>query len=256
MTPPSATAVAPRAVLFDLDDTLLVNPMRTFVPAYFRALTEYMAAELEPGRLIDQLLHATRAMDDDVDPSRTNEQAFAAAFFPTIEGEQSTLEPRFESFYREAFPALRGLTRPMAGALEAVRWAFDTGRQVVLATNPVFPRDAILQRLEWALPGSDELPFDLVTSYEEMHFTKARPDYYLEIVGQLGRQPSECVMVGDNWQWDVVNSIRAGLAAWWIAPADVGTPDPDLPLLGRGSLEDFTAFARSEWTERDDVTTR
>ena len=248
MTPPPAPTVGPRAILFDLDDTLLVNPMGTFVPAYFRALTEYMADELEPGRLINQLLIATRAMDDDDDPARTNEQVFADAFFPALGFERSVLEPRFASFYREAFPALRELTRPVAGAFEAVRWAFDSGRDVVLATNPVFPRDAIRQRLEWALPGSDELPFDLITSYEEMHSTKARPDYYLEIAGQLARRPSECVMVGDNWKWDIVNSVRAGMAAWWIAARDAGVCDPDLPLLGRGSLEDFVAFARREWT--------
>jgi hypothetical protein len=76
--------VGPLAILFDLDDTLLANPMDTFVPAYFRALTSFMADELPPRLLIDQLLHATRAMDSNDDPARTNEQAFADAFFPGL----------------------------------------------------------------------------------------------------------------------------------------------------------------------------
>ena len=37
-----------KAILFDMDDTLLVNPMETFIPAYFRALTSYVAHLIPP----------------------------------------------------------------------------------------------------------------------------------------------------------------------------------------------------------------
>jgi FMN phosphatase YigB (HAD superfamily) len=93
--------VGPLAILFDLDDTLLANPMDTFVPAYFRELTEFMAGELPPDLLIDQLLRATRAMDDNDDPVQSNEQAFAEAFFPglgRIRASWSVLR-----FYSDAF---------------------------------------------------------------------------------------------------------------------------------------------------------
>ena len=216
--------MGPLAILFDLDDTLLVNPMDSFIPAYFQALTAFMADELEPRRLIDQLLRATRAMDEDGDPGRTNEQAFAAVFFAGLGRGRSELEPLFERFYREAFSSLRGITRPIPEALKAVRWARGSGRQVVIATNPMFPRTAIVQRMEWAGLRLDELPVDLVTSYENMHATKVRPDYYTEIADRIGRSPGECVMVGDNWRWDVHNAVAAGMAAWWIAGS--ATPLP------------------------------
>lgn len=239
--------MGPLAILFDLDDTLLANPMDTFVPAYFRALTGFMAGELPPRMLIDQLLRATRAMDDNDEPARTNEQAFAGVFFPGLGRDPSKLKPVFERFYRDAFPGLRRLTGPVPGAVEAVRWAAAGGRQVVIATNPLFPRPAILQRMEWAGLSIDELPIDLVTSYENMHATKVRPAYYVEIAERLGRRPDECVMVGDNWSWDVANSVAAGMAAWWIAPPDATAPDPQLGILGRGTLAEFLAFARREW---------
>jgi FMN phosphatase YigB (HAD superfamily) len=239
--------VGPLAVLFDLDDTLLVNPMDTFVPAYFRALTEFMAADLEPQRLIDQLLRATRAMDEDGDSGRTNEEAFAEVFFAGLGRSRPALQPLFDRFYQEAFPSLRGLTRPMPGAIEAVRWALDGGRQVVIATNPLFPRTAIVQRMEWAGLELDELPLDLVTSYENMHATKVRPSYYSEIADRIGRRPTECVMVGDNWTWDVAHAVAAGLQAWWIAAAAEPPCDPTVTLLGQGSLAEFLAFARAEW---------
>ncbi len=239
--------MGPLAILFDLDDTLLANPMDTFVPAYFRALTGFMAGELPPRLLIDQLLRATRAMDDNDDPVQSNEQAFAEAFFPGLGRNPGELKSRFERFYSDAFPQLRSLTAPVPGAVEAVRWAAGGGRQLVIATNPLFPRSAILQRMDWAGLSIDELAIDLVTSYENMHATKARPAYYAEIAERLGRRPDECVMVGDNWSWDVANSVAAGMAAWWIAPPDATAPDPQLEILGRGPLAEFLAFARREW---------
>jgi FMN phosphatase YigB (HAD superfamily) len=239
--------VGPLAILFDLDDTLLANPMDTFVPAYFRALTEFMAGELPPRLLIGQLLRATRAMDDNDEPARTNEQAFAGVFFPGLGRDPAELKPVFERFYRDAFPGLRSLTALVPGAVEAVRWAAAGGRQVAIATNPLFPRPAILQRIEWAGLSIDELSIDLVTSYENMHATKARPAYYVEIAERLGRRPDECVMVGDNWSWDVANSVAAGMAAWWIAPPGATAPDPQRGILGRGTLAEFLAFARGEW---------
>ena len=239
--------MGPLAILFDLDDTLLANPMDTFVPAYFRALTSFMAGELPPRLLIEQLLLATRAMDANRDPARTNEQAFADAFFPGLGRDPDELQPVFERFYRDAFPGLRGMTAPVAGAREAVGWALGGGRQVVIATNPLFPRTAILQRMEWAGLTLDELPIALVTTYENMHATKVRPAYYHEIAERLGRRPAECVMVGDNWTWDVAHSVAAGMAAWWIAAPQAAAPDPDLEILGRGTLAEFLAFARREW---------
>ena len=223
--------------------------MSTFIPAYFRALTEFMADHVEPDRLIRQLLIATRAMDEDGDPQTTNEQSFASVFFPGLGRERSQLEPVFDRFYREAFPGLRRLTAPAPGADEAVRWARAGARQVAIATNPLFPRTAILQRIEWAGLRLEELRFDLVTSYEDMHFTKVRPEYYVEVAGRLGRRAQECIMVGDNWSWDVVHSVAAGMGAWWIADPDAAVPDPDVSILGRGSLTDFVAFARDQWGE-------
>ena len=237
----------PLALLFDLDDTLLANPMDTFVPAYFRALTGFMAGDLPPRLLIDQLLRATRAMDDNDDPARTNEQAFADVFLPGLGRDPAELKPVFDRFYRDAFPGLRSLTAPVAGALEAVRWAIGGGRQVVIATNPLFPRTAILQRMAWAGLTLDKLPIALVTTYENMHATKVRPAYYEEIAERLGRRPDECVMVGDNWTWDIAHSTAAGMAAWWIAEPRAPAPDPELEILGRGSLAEFLAFARGEW---------
>jgi len=67
-----------KAILFDLDNTLLGNSMATFVPAYFQALTRYVAHLIPPDRLLTELLRATRAMEANDGNGPTNEEAFAA----------------------------------------------------------------------------------------------------------------------------------------------------------------------------------
>ena len=57
------------------------------------------------------------------------------------------VEKAIDAFYAEDYPGLRSLTRPRPAAVETVRAAFERGCRVAIATNPLFPRTAIEQRL-------------------------------------------------------------------------------------------------------------
>ncbi|MBD3853240.1 MAG: HAD family hydrolase [Acidobacteria bacterium] len=239
----SSTAL--KALLLDLDDTLLGNPMKTFIPAYFRALTEFVTEIQPPERLIEQLLIATRKMDGGDGTGASNGEIFAEAFFPGLGVPREDLEPVFERFYAEAFPMLRPLTALRPAAPKIVEWAGQRGLQVVIATNPVFPRTAIEQRMEWAAVGVDRFEYAHVTSYENSHATKAQPAYYREILAVLGRGPEECLMVGDNWSWDMVNAADVGIPGYWIAEPSSPPPSAGSMPAGQGSLDDFFDAARS-----------
>ena len=167
-------AVKPEAILYDLDDTLLVNSMDTFVPAYLGALTEFMADHVEPRRLTDSLLAAIRTMDRNTDWTRTNAEVFFEAFLPPLGRPQMELGSLFERFYGEVFPRLRSLTRPADGSQAAVRWAREAGHNVVVATNPMFPQTAIEQRIRWADLAPEE--FDLVTTVDLPKASEPRLD--------------------------------------------------------------------------------
>ncbi len=235
-----------KAILFDLDDTLLVNSMETFIPAYFQALTLHVAHLIPPERLISELLRATRAMETGDGTGPTNEEAFADVFFPALGYDPDELKPVFEQFYAEEFPKLRALTRPVPEARPLIESVCEHGLQVAIATNPMFPRSAIEQRLEWAGIPVTEFDYALVTTYENMHATKAHPAYYREIVTRLGRQPGECLMVGDDWERDIAPAASVGIPVYWIAEPD--DAPPSLPphrgdkrgvLVGQGTLADL-----------------
>jgi len=241
-----------KAILFDLDDTLLGNSMETFIPAYFQALTRYVAHLIPPERLISGLMRGTRAMDANDGNGPTNEEAFATVFYPALGHEPAQLQPIFEQFYAEEFPKLRPLTRPLPEARPLVEWACERGLQVAVATNPLFPRSPIEQRLEWAGVPVTEFDYALVTCYEDMHATKPHPAYYREIIAQLDRQPGECLMVGDDWERDIVPASSVGIPVYWIAaPSDAPPPFPPHRgdkmgvLVGQGTLADLWAWVKA-----------
>jgi FMN phosphatase YigB (HAD superfamily) len=235
-----------KAILFDLDDTLLENPMDTFIPVYFQALHRYVSHMIPAERLISELMRGTRAMEANDGTGPTNEEAFAAVFFPAVGYEVEEVRPLFDKFYAEEFPKLRTLTQPRPAARPLVAWAFERGLQVAIATNPLFPLSPIEQRLDWAGVPATEFDYALVTSYENMHATKAHPAYYREILAQLGRQPGECIMVGDNWEWDIAQAASVGIPTYWISVPGDAPPESDVSPIGCGTLADFWHRVQSE----------
>jgi FMN phosphatase YigB (HAD superfamily) len=226
-----------QAILFDLDDTLLGNNMETFLPAYFGILSQHADGMLEKKLFLQELLRGTRAMMEDVDPLLTNRDVFWGSFCGRTGLDRVALEPFFERFYREEFGRLRRVTENRPTAVSLVQYAFEQDLQVVIATNPLFPLIAIEQRLEWAgIPVSD-YPYALVTAYENMHFAKPHPAYYREILAMIECEPQSALMVGNEWDSDIAPAVAAGIHAYWVCTAGETLPDPDLPLLGHGSLE-------------------
>jgi HAD superfamily hydrolase (TIGR01549 family) len=242
-----------KAILFDLDDTLLGNSMDSFIPAYFQALTEYMSHLIAPDRLIAALMRSTAVAMANDGTGPTNEQAFAAAFYPELGYEPGELLPHVERFYAQEFPRLRSLACRISEARPLVEWAFEQGLQVVIATNPVFPRMAVEERLAWAGVPVTEFDYALVTTYENMHATKPHPSYYREILAVLGREPGESLMVGDDWEHDILPATSVGIPCYWISAVVDGSSasgsvdgETSRALAGRGSVADLWAWANAD----------
>lgn len=195
-----------KAILFDLDGTLLDINMDNFIQHYFRKMVA-MAREAgysEADRLVEQVWCATEVMISNRDPQLFNEEVFAQHFYRDWPIPREEFEPFFESFYEKGFPELKKHTRPFPGIPEMMQQIFDRGLKVVVATNAVFPMTALQQRLDWA--GVGHFNYELITSYEVMHFCKPHPEYYQEIADHLGVRPEECLMVGN----DIGEDLPAG----------------------------------------------
>ena len=207
-------------LLFDLDDTLLGNDMGTFLPAYFERLAGYFTGAAGGERLVPEMLSATQAMLANMDPERRLIDVFSDCFSEGTGWARAEFQPRFDQFYAGAYRELQSLTTRRPEARQVVEWAFARGYQVAIATGPMFPLGAIRERLRWA--GLDDLPFALVTSVDTSHFAKLRPEYYAEVLARLGRRPDQAVMIGNDWDNDILPAAALGMHTYWVTPTTAG----------------------------------
>lgn len=239
-----------QAVLFDLDDTLIVADNGRLMRTYFRDVAECFPSTLSQESIQRQIVHSTLHLMGADDGERLVIDRFADHFFPALDlpADMSI----FADYYAGEYARLGRFARPARGAREVVQEAMDLGMRVVLATNSVFPAVAIRQRLVWG--GLEDIPWDLVTSLENMHYSKPQPGYFAEIAQHLGLEASACLMVGNDPDNDLpaqlvgmkaflVTGERPAATAKEIEAERVTADAIDEPLL---RLEPSSAASQSE----------
>jgi FMN phosphatase YigB (HAD superfamily) len=232
-------------LLLDLDNTLLGNEMGVFLPAYLRSLGDSLKPYVSPEALNPALLDATQAMLLNKSPDRTLQQVFEAAFYPRLDLPPDALEEPITSFYREEFPKLRQLTTFRPEGVKLVEEALERGYNLVLATNALFPRTAVLQRLEWAGLPVEKYPFQLIPSYEHFHFAKPNVAFFAELLGRLGWPDGQFLMVGDDPDNDINPAQKFGLATYQVSdhpPVDMSRFSR---MHGSGRLIDLLSWIES-----------
>ena len=120
--------------------------------------------------------------------------------------------------------------------------AKEKGIRTYLATNPVFPKVATMNRIKWA--GLDAEDFELITTYEDNCYCKPNVDYYRTILEQFHLRPEECLMVGNDVEEDL--AIRK-LGVKTFLVTDTKENKKDLPIESdyQGSMEELFAFVES-----------
>ncbi|GAA4711008.1 HAD family hydrolase [Brevibacillus fulvus] len=223
-------------ILFDLDGTLLEMRTDPFIKAYLQELGRYVGDRFDAKQLVQVILEATKAMILNDDPDKTNERVFMEHFLQKTGVSKEQVWPLFDTFYREVFPTLSHLTYPSPWGKKIVEAAKQQGFRVAVATNPVFPRDAIHSRLAWIELAPED--FELVTVYEESHFTKPNPKYFLEICQKLQVQPDACIMVGNHMQEDMVAG-QTGMKTFLVTNYLEDRGEPQYRVDQSGTLEEL-----------------
>jgi FMN phosphatase YigB (HAD superfamily) len=211
-------------VLVDLDNTLLGNSMEEFLPAYF-ALLEPRLATVFSGHDVRQ---AVNASVQTAIKQQTITKTLFTSFITDLSGRTGVpvdiLKSTFSLFYEVDFPKLQPVTRCSRSARKVIAILVETGCQIVIATNPLFPEIAIRQRLAWA--GVNGFQFALVTTMENSRFCKPDLRYYRDILQRTSSKPETSLMVGDDLEMDMAPAQRLGLKTWWVT--DHITPSPKL----------------------------
>jgi HAD superfamily hydrolase (TIGR01549 family) len=234
------------AVLFDLDDTLLGNNMEKFIPPYFDMLGNHMAPRYPKDKFLQALLAGTDAMIANQDTAVSNRDAFWQTFEQLTGQGADELEDYIQIFYEEQFPQLEQVTEYRPIAADLIKTCLEQSWQVVIATNPLFPRIAIEHRLAWAGVPVTEYPYALLTAYENMSATKPHSAYYQQILEKLGCGAETAVMVGNDWANDIEPAAAVGLQTYWVTDNGETPPDPTL-VTAHGSLTELHQRLQAGW---------
>ncbi|HEX6462849.1 MAG TPA: HAD-IA family hydrolase [Vicinamibacterales bacterium] len=209
----------PRAVLFDLDDTLFDHRCSSRA-----ALKE---------------VHARHAADADFDAfERHHTQYLEEMHVEVLAGRIGLDDARRERF-RRVFLALGVALAP--GDVDAVATAYRSG--YVQARRPI---DGAVELLAAVRPHAriaivsnnladeqrDKLQFCGLSAYvdvlmvsEEAGVSKPEPRIFEMALARLDVAAHDAVMVGDSWAADVIGATRAGIRAVWFNPRRAAQPD-------------------------------
>lgn len=233
-----------KGVLFDLDGTLLPMDNDEFIKIYFKLLSaKAVGWGYNPDTISDGIWQGTKAMVMN-DGSRLNMDAFWDTFDVLMEKDTRADIRKFDSFYTGEFHQAKVGTGENPLACEAVALAKEKAGTVVLATNPLFPPCGVETRMGWVGLHYDD--FALVTNYENSHYCKPNPDYYLEIMQKLNLDPKECLMVGNDMDEDVIPAKGLGMKTFLLTDNLINRKNKSLDEAdAHGSFVDLLQYLRA-----------
>ncbi|HXQ35316.1 MAG TPA: DinB family protein, partial [Anaerolineales bacterium] len=143
-------------------------------------------------------------------------------------------------FYDNVFPTLETHTSQRPAAVPLIQWALSCGFRVAIATDPFISRKATYHRVRWA--GLDPEQLELISTFEQFHFSKSHPAYYAEVLGCLGWPDGPVLMVGNDVQRDLMPAHQLGLKTFLIDGESASSPGFE---AGRGKLADLRPWLES-----------
>ncbi|MFH1852931.1 MAG: HAD family hydrolase [Candidatus Neomarinimicrobiota bacterium] len=222
-----------KAVLFDLDNTLILYDENTFFRQYSGALYRHFAGVIPVAEFADRMLRSTHIMVQN-DGSQTNLELFMQAFSDGLNLPVDELLQRFDKYYTGEFHHFRELMQPLSGTRAIFDYIRDRGLKIVIATNPMLPMSVQQQKLQWA--GLDGFSFDLITAVDNSSYCKPNLEYYREICTKIQVPPENCLMVGNDALNDMIAS-RLGLRTYLTIDSGNLSIELSRALAEKGQLD-------------------
>lgn len=231
-----------KAVLFDLDGTLLPMDQDVFLKAYLGALSHKLAPlGYDSKLLVDAIWLGTAAMIKNNGES-TNEKVFWKEFCTVFGNKALNDIPIFDDFYHNEFQSVRDVCGFDDAAVDIVRYLKTKEIRVALATNPIFPLVATESRVRWS--GLDVNDFELCTTYENSVHSKPNPEYYRDILREMDIEPSEALMVGNDVSDDMV-AKNIGMKVFLLTNCLINRTNQDISVYPQGDFEQLKSYINS-----------
>ena len=234
----------PRAILFDLDDTILEYDGNAD-QVWHSVVAEHAGslAGLDVERFIAALNEYREWYWGDPERHRRGRLDLPLARREVVRGAFDVLgltTPAVADEIAHAYSVQRELeVSPFPGAIETLNYIRAQGIRMALVTNGT----SAMQRGKIERFGLESC-FDYILIEEEFGVGKPDERVYLHAIAQLEASPAESWMVGDNLEWEVATPQRLGIFSIWVDSTGAGLPEtanvaPDRIIHTLSSLTDF-----------------
>ena len=218
------TIQLPKAILFDLDNTILANDASA--PRHWGQAFARFASRLG-GLDTQQLLVAMTDIRRQymADPNwdawaRVNltasRRALVVLAFSRLGVDTGELADEIVAAYREIREESREI---FPGAIDALKRIREMGKGMALISNGL----SSSQRGKIDRAGLEPL-FDCIIIEEEFGVGKPDPSIFRHALEQLAVQPWDAVMVGDNLHADIAGAQSLGIGTVWVDWEGKGLP--------------------------------
>lgn len=226
-------------VLFDLDGTLLPFDTEVFEEEYFKRLLNKLSDLFPSDDLKRYIWDSTIEMVKNMDENMTNKDVFLKKFSEFTDLNINEIYDRFMDFYHTDYMTLGEIFIRSEYMINAVKTLNEKGYTLVVATNPLFPLDALKERIKWA--GLDAEDFSLITSFENMHFCKPQIKYYEEILKKINKTQMDCLMVGNDVEEDLI-AKKIGIKTYLLEDYIINKKNIEYLTDYRGTSREFYQF--------------
>ena len=217
----------PKAVLLDLDDTIL-DDSGGVIGCWREACVTHRTRMdgLEPETVFEAIDAIREGYWSDPERHRVGRLDLAWARAEVVRLALENIGVDNQELARrigDTYHVLRDQhIKPFEDAVSTVEWLRERGCKLALLTNG----GRVGQRQKIDRFNLAPL-FDVVLVEGEVGFGKPDPRIYRHALGELDVTADQSWMVGDNLEWDVLGPQREGIAGIWIDARGRGVPAGD-----------------------------
>lgn len=233
-----------KAILFDLDGTLLPMDQDKFIGEYFKELTAYMCAEgkYDPSQYFGAIWQGVKAMLKNSGEVNNEDAYFSALATIYPDHGTSQMRQKYLEFYKSMYPQLKETCGHTEKSRELIDFLHSKDVKIALATNPVFPSVATNERMGWV--GLKPTDFSVVTTCDNIGFSKPNRTYYSEVAKRLGVAPEECLMVGNDVDDDMV-AKDVGMGVFLLTDCLINKNNVDISAYPHGGFDELKEYIKN-----------
>lgn len=232
-----------KLIMTDLDCTLLTMNQDLYIKKYIEEIVKLFNDNGYDGKKIAKATMNASMMMLKNDGSRTNKDAFEESFKAVVGEHADKVIDIFPQVYGDRYENIKCITQVNPYAQEIVKLMREKAQYVVVATQPMFPKEAVIKRLSWTNLKADD--FDYLTIYDESSYSKPNPAYYQEIMDRFSATPQDTLMIGNDVNEDILPCKKIGVDTFLVLDGLINVQNHDTKNLRQGNYQDLINYLKT-----------